>query len=103
MSLKAIYGMLNIGHSFPSACMDPRRAAGGPGGPTLVETEKRTMEYLNMKHFLAYPSPAVYAINKPRHEREHRERLARFLESLSTRPASAGSNTKGRNPRKGLK
>jgi hypothetical protein len=83
------------------ACSFPRQAAGGPGGPTLVETEKRTMEYLNMKHFLAYPSPAVYAINKARHERELRERLARFPGSLSTRPVSAGSNTKGGNLRKG--
>ena len=94
--------MLNIGHSFPSACKDPRRAAGGPGGPSLVVTEKRTMEKM-MEHFLAHPNPAIYAINKARHERELRERPARFPGSLSTRPASAGSNTKGGNPRKGSK
>jgi hypothetical protein len=83
------------------ACSSPRQVAAGPGGSTMVETEKRTIKYLNMKHFLAYPSPAVYAINKARHERELRERFARFPGALSTRPVSAGSNTKGGNLRKG--
>ena len=102
MIKQSIYFMTRVRHFFPSACMDPRRAAGGPGGPTLVETGKRITKK-KMKHFLAYPSPAVYAINKARHERGQRDaHNARSPGNYNNRSSATGSsrNAGDKAPRK---
>ena len=53
---------------------------------------------MNMKHFLAYPSPAVYAINKARHEREKcfSAQYARSPGSLNNRSSTVGSLKAGK-------
>ena len=77
-------------------------AAGGKGSRVVLLNSKQSavmqIKY-RMKNFLAYSSPAIYAINKARHERDQRQAPTTPTAPIFKQPSAVNNPKSGKKVR----